>query len=62
MREIRKALLAIRQKVEASLPLESVPVIFPGDEEPATGQFIRVQVVDASRNSEDRDNDAENHS
>lgn len=61
MRDIRKALASIRQKVEEAKPIEGVPVIFPGDVEPAAGRFIKVLVVDASLNAEETKDGAENN-
>ncbi|HHT3665404.1 hypothetical protein QDQ55_23635 [Enterobacter hormaechei] len=45
---VRKAIAEMKRQIESAQPVEAVPVIFPGDDEPTSGQFIRLRVIDAS--------------
>lgn len=45
---IRKAIAEMKQRIESTRPVDGVKVIFPGEEDPGSGLFIRVKVVDAS--------------
>lgn len=45
---IRKAIAEMKLRIESTRPVDGVKVIFPGEEEPGSGLFIRVNVVDAS--------------
>lgn len=45
---VRKAIAEMKRQIESAQPVDAVPVIFPGDDEPSSGQFIRLRVIDAS--------------
>lgn len=45
---VRKAIAEMKKQIESAQPVDGVPVIFPGDDEPSSGPFIRIQVIDSS--------------